>query len=123
MRPVCVIGEADPFVARLLQRFVEESGLEPACAQVGQQVLELAREAKPKAIILGIELPGQVRGWEAVRALKADPETHHIPVIICSWLNEAEMRALAGDVEGHLRKPDLHYDDFLAALRGAGVKL
>jgi len=123
VRPVCVIGEADPFVARLLQRFVEESGLEPACAQVGQQVLELAREAKPKAIILGIELPGQVRGWEAVRALKADPETCHIPVITCSWLNKAETHALVGDVEGHLRKPNLHYDDFLAALQEAGVEL
>ncbi len=118
---VCVIGEVDPFVARLLQRFAEVSNLETVRAWTGQEVLQLAHKIRPKAIVLEIELPGQIRGWEAVNRLKSDPATHDIPVIICSWLSEAETQALAGSIDGYLRKPELHYDDFLLALKQAGI--
>jgi hypothetical protein len=30
---------------------------------------------------MDVELPGQVRGWQALAALKADAETKHIPVV------------------------------------------
>ena len=69
------------------------------------------------------ELPGTMRGWEAVRALRADRETCNIPVIICSWLQEADVRCTGGEVAGHLQKPELLYEDFEAALRKAGVEV
>ena len=81
-----------------------------------------ARQLKPALIVLDAELPGKLRGWEAAQALKSDPEVCDIPVITCCWLNEAEAQALVGDVAGHLQKPDLHYDDFVAALQAAGVE-
>ena len=28
---------------------------------------------------------------------------------------------LEGDADGHLQKPELHYEDFVAALAGAGL--
>lgn len=119
----CLIGEADPFIARLLRRFAEESGLKTVRAKVGQDVLEVARQIKPAVIILEAELPGEVRGWEAIHILKADQETCDIPVITCSWLGEAEARELVGHVASHLQKPELHYEDFLAALRAADVEI
>jgi CheY-like chemotaxis protein len=120
---VCVIGESDPFVARLLQRYAEESGLEPMRAQQGEQVLDLARRAAPVVIILEVELPGRVRGWEAARNLKSDPDTRGIPVVICSWFGEADARALAAPADGRLSRLELHYDVFVSTLRQAGVAL
>ena len=117
----CVIGEADPFIARLLKRFAAESGLQTVVAPAGQDVVELTRQVKPVVIIMEAELPGTIRGWEAVRALRADREICNIPVIICSWLQEANVDALVGEVAGHLLKPELLYTDFEAALREAGV--
>ena len=119
----CVIGEADPFIARLLKRFAAESGLQTVVARVGQDVVELARQVKPAVVIVEAELPGTMRGWEAVRALRADREICNIPVIICSWLQEANVDALVGEVAGHLQKPELLYEDFEAALREAGVEI
>ncbi len=119
----CVIGEADPFIARLLKRFAAESGLQTVVARVGQDVVELARQVKPAVVIVEAELPGTMRGWEAVRALRADREICNIPVIICSWLQEADVDALVGEVTGHLQKPELLYEDFEAALREAGVEI
>ena len=123
MTRMCVIGEADPFIARLLKRFAAESGLQTVVAPVGQDVVELTRHVKPVVIIMEAELPGTMRGWEAVRALRADREIGNIPVIICSWLQEANVDALVGEVAGHLQKPELLYEDFEAALREAGVEV
>ena len=121
MVKTCVIGEADPFIGRLLRRFAEESGLQTIRVQLGQEVLELVHQSRPEVIVLDAELPGQVRGWEAVRALKSEPATSDIPVIICSWLREAEARALVGEMAGYLQKPELHFEDFSAALKHLGV--
>ena len=121
MAKTCVIGEADPFIGRLLRRFAERSGLQVSRAELGQDVLEFVHQARPDVIILEPELPGQMRGWEAVRAIRSDPAGRNIPVVVCSWLTEAEARALIADVAGYLQKPDLHYADFAAVLKQAGV--
>jgi DNA-binding response OmpR family regulator len=123
MARVCVIGEADPFVAQLLQRFAEESGLQSLRAQVGQDLLGLVRQAKPSVIILEPELPGTLRGWEAAQALLADEALGVIPLVACSWLKEADARGLIGGLAGHLQKPELHYEDFVAVLQAAGVEI
>ncbi len=67
------------------------------------------------------ELPGTLRGWEAIRAVKSDAALAHIPVITCSWLTQAEAFDLTGDAIAHLQKPDLHYADFARALASAGI--
>ncbi|HTP10325.1 MAG TPA: response regulator, partial [Anaerolineae bacterium] len=118
----CLIAEADPFIASLLVRFAESSGLECARARTADDVLELTRQIKPAVIIIDAELPGDISGWEIMRALKLDEVTCHIAQISCSWLNEPEVRGLVGTIAGHLQKPDFTYNDFEKALRAAGVR-
>lgn len=122
MTGLCVISESDPFIARLLQRFAEEIGLQTVHAQIGQDVLELVRRVKPSLIILEPELPGKMRGWDVIRCLKADPNTCAIPVIACSWLNAREVSELVGEIQGSLQKPNLHYEDFHDVLKRAGIE-
>jgi len=120
-RTSCLIAEADPFIASLLIRFAESSGLECARARTADDVMELTRRVKPAVIIIDAELPGDIIGWEIMRALKLDEVTGHIAQISCSWLNEPEVRGLVGGVTGHLQKPDFTYNDFERVLRAAGV--
>lgn len=122
MTPTCVIGESDPFVALLLQRFAEKCGLKALRASVGQEVLELATKIGPVVVILDAELPGNQRGWEIVESLRKDPLTYATPLISCSWVSEARATELMGPLAGHLQKPDLHLEDFLIALGRAGVE-
>jgi CheY-like chemotaxis protein len=121
MTATCLIGEADPFLARLLERFGEASGLKMVRAKAGQDLLLLARTIRPEVIIVEAELPGTLRGWEAIRAIKSEKGLAHIPVITCSWLTQAEAQDLTGDAVAHLQKPDLHYADFTRALASAGI--
>jgi len=122
MKLTCLIGEADPFLARLLCRFGEASGMSVVRAKAGQELLDLAREIRPAVIVVEVKLPGTLRGWEAIQVLRTDGATSGIPVISCSWQPEAGAEASAGAVVGHLRMPDLHYDDFVAALELVGVR-
>lgn len=119
---LCIIGEADPFLARLLQRFAEKSGLWIKRALTGEDVLDLAHRDRPVLIILEPELPGKVRGWEAARTLWLERYTSTIPLILCTWLMESDAQALIGHRFPHLQKPDLHYKDFSTALDLAGVE-
>ena len=117
----CVIGEADPFLSQLLQRFVEKSGLHVRLAQSGEALLASVFEDRPAVIICEPELPGMLRGWEAVQRLSTNEDTRAIPIILCAWLNETEAQALVGQALNHLQKPDLHYNDFVKALSEVGI--
>lgn len=120
MARMCLIGEADPFIARLLTRFGEESKLETICARTGEELLILAQQTRPDLIVLDAELPGDVRGWKAVQTLGCSPALAEVPIIVCSWLPEAEAHSLTGPVSGYLSKPDLHYADFVSVLQAIG---
>src|SRR5476649_2925794 len=45
--------------------------------------IELARTAQPDVILMDINLPG-ISGFEALKLLRADPVTAHIPVVALS---------------------------------------
>jgi PAS domain S-box-containing protein len=49
----------------------------------GDLGIELARQHQPQVILMDINLPG-INGFEALRILRGDPETAHIPVIALS---------------------------------------
>lgn len=119
--PTCLIGEADPFLARLLQRFAETCGMRIQRAQTGEDLLSLARAEQPAVIVLDPELPGKVRGWEVAQAAQGVEGNLPVPLILCSWLVASEAQALAGQSFPCLQKPDLHYEDFASALELAGV--
>jgi CheY-like chemotaxis protein len=121
MKRLCVIAETNPFITRLIQRFAEKSGLDVLSVQVGQDMLELARQKKPAVIVIDPELPGKMRGWEVIRQLGEDLQTCQIPVIACTWMTESSLREKAGEVSGTLQKPEIHYKDFVTVLRKAGV--
>jgi CheY-like chemotaxis protein len=118
---ICLIAEADPFLACLLERYAKESGLLAIRARVGQEVINLAIDNTPIVIILDIELPGKLRGWQAVAELDNKPDFPKIPVITCCWTSQQEAHTLIPGAVAHLQKPDILYTDFVAALKKAGA--
>jgi DNA-binding response OmpR family regulator len=121
MPSICVIGESDPFVAHLLQRFAEKSGLDVKRAGVSQDFMSLVRTYSPAVVIVDAELPGDIIGWETIRILRCEEKTSGLPVISCSWVSKEKATELMGPLAGYMQKPELHYEDFLASLQNAGL--
>ena len=72
----------------------------------GTMALELARELHPVLILLDLHLP-DMSGEEALRRLKADPETASIPVVVLSAdVTPGRIdRILDAEAVGYLSKP------------------
>ncbi len=100
-------------VINLYQRYLQNHGFEiipltdPANAQ------KIAQEMQPLLITLDI-VSTSGDGWELLKDLKTDPATRHIPVIVCSILDEREKGLNLGASE-YLLKPILE-DDLVQAV-------
>jgi CheY-like chemotaxis protein len=64
----------------MLSRRLERRGFEVVIAADGQVGLDLATSGSPDLILMDLDLP-VVDGLEAIRRLKADEKTKHIPII------------------------------------------
>ena len=118
-----IIGEADPFLARLLRRFAEKCGYQTLHAQTGETLLDLVVQVQPAFVVLDPELPGKLRGWEAYRQLQTNNQICAAPIILCTWLDKDEAQMLVGKPAPYLQKPDLHYEGFADLLAGMGIRI
>jgi len=100
---VLLAVEDNPGAVQLLRRYLAQKGYQVIGAPNGGDALRLARELRPDIITLDIMLPRQ-DGWEILRALKADPATRSVPVLISSVLNETHV-AFALGADAYLNKP------------------
>jgi signal transduction histidine kinase/ActR/RegA family two-component response regulator len=116
--PTVVVIEDDRPSTDLLTVYLESAGFEVSSAQDGPSGLETIRRVKPVAVVLDILLP-LVNGWDVLAALKRDPETAAIPVIVVSIVDE-RAKGLSLGATDYLVKP-VSRDHLLAALARARV--
>ena len=101
-RTVLVI-ENDQNFARVLLDMAREKGFKAVVELDGEAGLTAAREIRPDAITLDIDMPG-MDGLEVLDRLKRDPETRHVPVHIISGVEEKREGLKAGAI-AFLAKP------------------
>jgi len=98
-----LVIEDDAVFAQVVCDLSVEMGFECVIASTGQEAVELAREAKPSAIVLDLGLPDQ-SGLTVLDRLKHDDETRHIPIHIVSAADHSQTALSLGAV-GYLVKP------------------
>jgi PAS domain S-box-containing protein len=118
--PLALVIEDNPPTHKLLVDWLEEAGLTTASAFDGESGLTQARQLHPGLIILDLQLP-RLNGWQVLTALKEDPNTASIPVVIVTSTEEQEPASSLG-VQEFFVKP-LHREDFFCRLRTAQPRL
>jgi CheY-like chemotaxis protein len=89
---------------QLLERFLlEQAGYNVEFASDGMAALERARELKPRIVVTELLVP-KLDGLGLCRALKSDPETESIFVVVFSHLH-AEDRAVEAGADAFISKP------------------
>ncbi len=99
---VLVIDD-DPAVRELMGRFLGRERFRVAQAAGGEEGLRLARTLRPDAITLDVMMPG-LDGWAVLTALKADPATADIPVVMLTIVDDRSHGYALGATE-YLTKP------------------
>lgn len=80
-----LLVEDDPMLTELYQTKLEMEGYQVSVATDGEMGVSLASSLSPQLILLDIMLP-KLNGFEVLKALKKDPATSGIPVIVLTNL-------------------------------------
>jgi HAMP domain-containing protein/signal transduction histidine kinase/CheY-like chemotaxis protein len=99
---ILLIVEDDITFARILMDLAHDHGLKALVALRGASAISLAREFRPGAVTLDINLP-DMAGWTILDRLKHDPATRHIPVHVISG-DENRRRGMALGAISYLEK-------------------
>jgi GAF domain-containing protein/DNA-binding response OmpR family regulator len=90
-------------VRDLMQRFLVKEGFRVVTAAGGEEGLRRARALSPDAITLDVMMPG-MDGWAVLSALKADPDTADIPVVMLTIVDDRNLGYALGAAD-YLTKP------------------
>ena len=100
-RSVLVVDD-DPSIRDTLCTLLERAGLEVRAAENGRRALDEVRERPPNLILMDYQMP-EMDGVTACEALKGDPETDEIPVLLATR-SQVDLTALTY-ADGFLVKP------------------
>lgn len=87
----------------LLRRMLEKEGYSVMTAPGGVEGIAMAKKHKPALITLDVMMPS-MDGWAVLAALKADPDTADIPVVMLTMVEDRPMGFALGATD-YLTKP------------------
>jgi DNA-binding response OmpR family regulator len=90
--PEIMVVDDDPDTLSLLVRYIEREGLSVLQASSGVECLRTAQQHPPDVIVLDLMMP-EMDGFDVCRALKKDPTTAEIPIILLTARDDMEARA------------------------------
>jgi len=101
-----LIVEDDRDIAELLQRYLTRAGHVTDALGDGSKALAFVRARVPDLVILDLMLPG-VDGLEVCRALRRDPETRALPIIMLTARTEESDRIVGLELgaDDYVTKP------------------
>lgn len=100
-RSVLVVDD-DPAIRDAIRALLERAGTRVRTAVHGREALELVAEEAPDLILMDFQMP-EMDGVTACEALKANPKTQKIPVLLAT-ASQVDLRTLTY-ADGFLVKP------------------
>jgi CheY-like chemotaxis protein len=112
----------DPLAIELVRATLEPEGWTVLGAATGQEGLALIRERQPSAVLLDLLMPG-MDGFEVVEALRAEPDTKSVPVVILTSksMTQQEKERLQGRITYVARKAEFDLSGLAGILRWAST--
>jgi DNA-binding response OmpR family regulator len=104
--PKILIAEDEPDIRDLVAFTLRFAGYEVVAGNNGEEAVQIASREFPDLILLDVRMP-RMTGYDACRAIKANPELKDIPVVFLSAKGqESEIQTgLDAGAEEYLLKP------------------
>jgi threonine synthase len=117
--PRVAIVDDHPHVRRLIRRILQAQGEYTLFeAEDGVSAINLIQKESPDLVILDLMMP-EMDGFSVLDALRNDPSTASIPVIVVTAkeLTEQEKNRLEGQIQSLMQKGDFMNDELLEEVR------
>ncbi|HXH83352.1 MAG TPA: PAS domain S-box protein, partial [Candidatus Tectomicrobia bacterium] len=105
-QPTVLVVDDEVSIRDLLLEQLRLIGCRGVAAPNGGQGLELARRLQPDVIVLDIAMPG-MDGWAVLQALREEPVTRGIPVLLHSVFEDPERARQLGATDVLVKPVDL----------------
>jgi len=90
-----LLVEDSKFLRVMTERVLSRAGFLVSTAADGEEALRIAKEQLPDIVLLDMMIP-KISGPDVLKALKENPATTHIPVIVLSSLSQQNEERLIG---------------------------
>lgn len=105
-----LLVEDSKFLRMANERALSKAGFQISTAADGEEALRVANDKLPDIILLDMMLP-KISGTEVLKALKTNPATTNIPVIVLTSLSQMnEDKLLGAGAAAYLEKSALDLD-------------
>jgi DNA-binding response OmpR family regulator len=121
MLSTVLIAAHDPWFLQLLRMYTEESGFRAVQVDEGQDVLPMVRQENPIAVLLQVDLPGHLKGWDVLKVLHDEKGVCMIPVLLFTWHDQTLPKDVLASVAAHLQEP-IAFETFVDTLQKIGLK-
>lgn len=101
-----LVIEDSAVIRRLIEVCLRAADLEIVMREDGPRGLEAVTSEAPDLLVLDIGLPG-MDGWQVLEAIRRDPATRELPVVVLTAHAEEESRRRAdeGGADAFVTKP------------------
>jgi CheY-like chemotaxis protein len=101
-----LVVDDDPEIVSMLSTRLSARGYKVSTASDGHRAIELAKRERPDLVLLDVMMPGK-SGWEVARALKQDPVTQAIKIVMVTAIGEQvnEITSPLYGADAHIDKP------------------
>ena len=106
-RATVLVIDDNEGLQELFQRYLTGEDYQLIAAGDGQEGLPLAEENRPDIVVLDVMMPQQ-DGGEILQRFRSQDRTRHIPVIVCSVLDEPDLAYSLGAAAYLVKPVDRH---------------
>jgi diguanylate cyclase (GGDEF)-like protein len=113
-----LIADDEPNVRQLLELVLRGQGYEVTLATNGAQLVRMAQERVPDLVLVDLMMP-QLDGYEAIRQLRNDTRTAHLPMLILTAKSTLEdvVTGFETGADDYITKP-FNIPELLARIKG-----
>lgn len=121
MLSTILIVEDSPSELELMSHYLKEGGYTVIQATGAKEALQKVASQKPDIIVTDVVMPG-MSGFELCRALKRNPNTENVPIVVCSSKNQEIDRlwAMRQGADAYITKPYTR-DELLLAIKSLAI--